>query len=66
MQENDVFIKKKEILNFIKIGETKLDELIKSGNLIKPIKIDGFGEKLFSQNELQKWMKEKLENRNEK
>ena len=62
--QKDVFIKKKELLNFIKIGETKLNELIKEGKLIQPIKIEGFSENLYSLNELQEWMKEKLGKRN--
>ncbi|GGD36202.1 hypothetical protein GCM10012288_07750 [Malaciobacter pacificus] len=59
----DTFIKKKELLNYVKIGETKLDELIRTGKLIQPLMIDGFKDPLYSLQELNEWMKEQREKR---
>ncbi len=63
INSNDIFIKKKEILNYIKIGETKLNELIRTGKLIEPVIIDGFKEPLYSLEELKEWMQKQLEKR---
>jgi len=63
IKSNDIFIKKKEILNYIKIGETKLNELIRTGKLIEPVIIDGFKEPLYSLEELNEWMQKQLEKR---
>ncbi|KLD98342.1 hypothetical protein [Aliarcobacter butzleri] len=53
----DKLIQKKEILNlFIGIGETKLDEIIKSGNFAQPIFINGFAYPLYSTKEVNDWI----------
>ncbi|MCT7514210.1 helix-turn-helix transcriptional regulator [Aliarcobacter cryaerophilus] len=61
----DRIVKKTEVLNeYIKIGETKLDELIKKGNFAKPIFIDGYAHALYSVKEIQQWIEEQKKKRN--
>ena len=38
----DKFIQSGEIEKYISIGKTKITEIIKSGNFVKPIFINGF------------------------
>ena len=52
----DKFIQSGEIEKYIKIGKTKITEIIKSGKFVKPIVIDGFSYPLYSVLEIQKWM----------
>lgn len=52
----DRLIKRKEILSYLEIKDTKLKQLIKAGKIIKPIIIEGFNEELYSLNELQIWI----------
>lgn len=52
----DKLIKRKGIFEFVAIGDTKLKEMIEKGYLIKPVKIDGFNEELYSLNELKEWI----------
>ncbi|MDK2051709.1 helix-turn-helix transcriptional regulator [Aliarcobacter butzleri] len=61
----DKFIQKKEILQFIGIGETKLDVIIKKGNFVKPIPIEGFAYPLYSKLEINEWMDNQKKKRNE-
>lgn len=61
----DKFIQKKEILQFIGIGETKLDGIIKSGTFVKPIPIKGFAYPLYSKLEINEWMDEQKKKRSE-
>ena len=61
----DKFIQKKGILQFIDIGETKLDAIIKNGNFVKPILIDGFAYPLYSQIEINTWIDEQKKKRDE-
>ncbi|MCG3701629.1 hypothetical protein L5F41_05925 [Aliarcobacter butzleri] len=62
----DKFIQKKDILlQFISIGETKLDEIIKNGNFVKPIPIEGFAYPLYSQIEINTWMDQQKKKRDE-
>lgn len=45
----DRLIKKVEVLTeYVKIGETKLDAIIKEGNFVTPIFIPGFAHSLYS------------------
>lgn len=61
----DQLIKKTDVLmEYIKIGETKLDEIIKNGNFVTPIFIDGFAHGLYSVKEIQEWIKEQKQKRN--
>lgn len=61
----DKFIKKAEVLTeYIKIGETKLDEIIRNGNFVEPIPIEGFAHSLYSVLEIQKWMDDQKQKRN--
>ena len=52
----DRLIKRKEILSYLEIKDTKLKQLIKAGKIIKPIIIEGFNEELYSLNELQEFI----------
>lgn len=46
---DDKLIKKAEVLaEYVKIGETKLDAIVKEGNFVNPIFIDGFAHALYS------------------
>lgn len=61
----DRIIKKAEVLTeYIKIGETKLDQIIKEGNFVEPIFIDGFAHSLYSVKEIQQWIEEQKQKRN--
>lgn len=53
----DKLIKKMEVLDYVRIGETKIDEIIKDGKFVKPIYIDGFAHALYSVTEVQEWIK---------
>mgnify|MGYP003587436436 CR=1 FL=1 len=61
----DKLIKKVEILEYVCIGETKIDEIIKDGKFVKPIFIDGFAHALYSVNEVQEWIKLQKQKRDE-
>lgn len=61
----DKLIKKVELLEYICIGETKIDEIIKDGKFVKPIFIDGFAHALYSVNEVQEWIKLQRQKRDE-
>ena len=61
----DRLIKRKEISNYIEIKDTKLKQLIKAGKIIKPIIIEGFQEELYSFNELQIWISDQKEKRDQ-
>ena len=52
----DKLIKKAEVLEYVCIGETKIDEIIRDGKFVKPIFIDGFAHALYSINEVQEWI----------
>lgn len=62
---NDKLIKKVEILEYVCIGETKIDEIIKDGKFVKPIFIDGFAHALYSVNEVQQWINLQKQKRDE-
>lgn len=65
MEKEDKLIKKTEVLSeYIKIGETKLDAIIKEGNFVTPIYIQGFAHSLYSVKEIQKWIEEQKQKRN--
>ncbi len=65
MEKEDKLIKKTEVLSqYIKIGETKLDAIIKEGNFVTPIFIQGFAHSLYSVKEIQKWIEEQKQKRN--
>ncbi|MGJ0299509.1 hypothetical protein [Aliarcobacter cryaerophilus] len=57
-------MQKKEIPTYIRIGKTKLDEIIESGKFIKPVYIDGFAYGLYSLNEIQEWIELQKQKRN--
>ena len=61
----DKLIKKVEILEYVCIGETKIDEIIKDGKFVKPIFIDGFAQALYSVNEVQQWINLQKQKRDE-
>lgn len=60
---NDKLLKRKEVLKYLQIGDTKLKELISTNKFVKAINIDGFNEKLFSYNEIQAWIVEQKNKR---
>jgi predicted DNA-binding transcriptional regulator AlpA len=60
---NDKFIKRKEVLKYLPVGDTKLKELISSNKFVKAVKIDGYNEGLFSLNEIQAWIEEQKNKR---
>ncbi len=62
----DKLMKKMEVLDYVRIGETKIDEIIKDGKFVKPIFIDGFAHALYSTNEVQEWIKLQRQKRDEK
>lgn len=63
----DKLIKKAEVLTeYVKIGETKLDEIIKLGNFVEPVFITGFAHSLYSVKEIQQWIDEQKKKRNYK
>lgn len=65
MEKEDRLIKKAEVLTeYVKIGETKLDAIIKEGNFVTPIFIQGFAHSLYSVKEIQKWIEEQKQKRN--
>jgi hypothetical protein len=43
--------------------ETKITEIIRNGNFVKPIFINGFSYPLYSVAEIQKWMEEQKQKR---
>jgi len=59
----DKFIQSGEIEKYISIGKTKITEIIKSGNFVKPIFINGLSYPLYSVAEIQKWMEEQKQKR---
>ena len=59
----DKFIQSGEIEKYIGIGKTKITEIIKNGNFVKPIIIDGFSYPHYSVLEIQKWMQEQKQKR---
>ena len=61
----DKLIKKMEVLDYVCIGETKIDEIIKDGKFVKPIFIDGFSHALYSINAVQEWIKLQSQKRHE-
>lgn len=61
--EFDKLIKRKEISNYVSVGDTKLRELIKNGLFIQPVKIEGFKEDLYSLSEIQNWISKQKEKR---
>lgn len=61
----DKLIKKAEVLEYVCIGETKIDEIIRDGKFVKPIFIDGFAHALYSVNEVQEWIKRQRQKRDE-
>lgn len=64
---DDKLIKKADVLaEYIKIGETKLDAIIKEGNFVTPIFIHGFAHGLYSVKEIQGWIEEQKQKRNTK
>lgn len=63
--EIDRFIKRKEIAKILSLSDSTVKNMIEENKLIKPISIDGFTEKLFSLDELKKWMEQQKEKRNQ-
>lgn len=59
----DKLIKRKQISEYITIQDTKIREMIKKGQLIEPVYIEGFNENLFSLKELQEWIEAQKEKR---
>ena len=64
--KEDRFLKKNDILPVLKIGRNSLYELINQGEFIEPIALPGIKIDLYSNNELQQWIKQQIEKRNEK
>ena len=61
----DRLIKRKEILSYLEIKDTKLRQMINTGKIIKPIIIVGFQEELYTFNELQIWISDQKEKRDQ-
>ncbi|MFW2578777.1 hypothetical protein [Aliarcobacter butzleri] len=66
MEKEDKFVQEGEIQNYIRIGKTKIKEIIKSGFFVSPIYIDGFAYPLYSVKEIQQWIEEQKQRRNTK
>lgn len=60
----DKLIQTGEIENYVGIGKTKIKEIVKSENFVKPIFINGFAYALYSVKEIQQWIEEQKQKRN--
>lgn len=65
MSAMDKFMRTDEVVKCVGIGKTKIKEMSKNGQFVRPLKIDGFSDNLFSYLEIQEWMREQRKKRDE-
>ena len=54
----DTLLKKPDVIKILKIGRTKLYDIINSGQFITPIRLPNTQIDLYSNNELQEWIRQ--------
>ena len=59
----DKLLKKPDVIKILKIGRNKLYDIINSGQFISPIRLPNTQIDLYSNNELQEWIREQKEER---
>ena len=62
----DKLLKKPDVIKILKIGRNKLYDIINSGQFISPIRLPNTQIDLYSNNELQEWIREQKEERDKK
>ena len=54
----DTLLKKTDVIKILKIGRNKLYDIINSGQFISPIRLPNTQIDLYSNNELQEWIRQ--------
>ena len=54
----DTLLKKPDVIKILKIGRNKLYDIINSGQFINPIRLPNTQIDLYSNNELQEWIRQ--------
>ncbi|MCT7533167.1 AlpA family phage regulatory protein [Aliarcobacter cryaerophilus] len=54
----DTLLKKPDVIKILKIGRNKLYDIINSGQFISPIRLPNTQIDLYSNNELQEWIRQ--------
>ena len=54
----DTLLKKPDVIKILKIGRNKLYDIINSGQFITPIRLPNTQIDLYSNNELQEWIRQ--------
>ena len=54
----DTLLKKQDVIKILKIGRNKLYDIINSGQFITPIRLPNTQIDLYSNNELQEWIRQ--------
>ena len=62
----DTLLKKPDVIKILKIGRNKLYDIINSGQFISPIRLPNTQIDLYSNNELQEWIKQQKDVRDKK
>ena len=62
----DTLLKKPDVIKILKIGRNKLYDIINSGQFITPIRLPNTQIDLYSNNELQEWIKQQKDVRDKK
>lgn len=62
----DTLLKKPDVIKILKIGRNKLYDIINSGEFISPIRLPNTQIDLYSNNELQEWIKQQKDVRDKK
>ncbi|XQC05146.1 helix-turn-helix transcriptional regulator [Arcobacter cryaerophilus gv. pseudocryaerophilus] len=62
----DTLLKKPDVIKILKIGRNKLYDIINSGQFISPIRLPNTQIDLYSNNELQEWIRQQKNVRDKK
>ncbi len=62
----DTLLKKPDVIKILKIGRNKLYDIINSGQFITPIRLPNTQIDLYSNNELQEWIRQQKNVRDKK
>lgn len=62
----DTLLKKPDVIKILKIGRNKLYDIINSGQFISPIRLPNTQIDLYSNNELQEWIRQQKDARYKK
>ena len=62
----DTLLKKPDVIKILKIGRNKLYDIINSGQFISPIRLPNTQIDLYSNNELQEWIRQQKDVRDKK